>query len=118
MQKIESFGFLIHPLTIEDVAKKYKIATKAPKLAARVLKRRPPFVLSEIEGLKSATGTKARGWFVAVPLLPWQILDADEAYAVKKIVKAVKVAQKEGAGIVGSVAVILQKISASLDAIL
>ncbi|MFQ5574500.1 MAG: shikimate dehydrogenase [Terriglobia bacterium] len=101
MRKIESFGFLVHPLTIEDVAKKYKIANKAPKLAARVLKRRPPFVLSEIEGLESETGARARGWFVAVPLLPWQILDADDAYAIKKIVKAVKVAHKEGAGLVG-----------------
>ena len=98
---MDTFGFLLHPLSISDVAKKYRIANKAPKLAARVLKRRPPFVLSEITGVQSINGAKARGWLVAVPLLPWQILELDEDYVIKKIVKAIKVAQKEGAKIVG-----------------
>jgi predicted amino acid dehydrogenase len=99
---METFGFLLHPLNIKDIAKKYKIAEKvSPKVVASVLRRRRPFVLSEITGIKSLTGAEAMGWFVAVPLLPYQILELDEEYVIEKIVKATEIARKEGAKIVG-----------------
>lgn len=99
---MEEFAFLVHPMSVEDVAKKYKIASKvSPKMVATVLKRRRPFPLAEINGLRSKNGTEAHGWFVAVPLLPGQFRDLDEDYVVKKIAKACKVAEKKGAKIVG-----------------
>lgn len=99
---MQTFAFLIHPLNIDDVAKKYKIAKRvSPKVVGQVLRRRPPFVISEIEGIVSATGAEARGWFVVVPLLPWQFHKLDEDYVLEKIAKACKVAKKEGAKIVG-----------------
>lgn len=99
---MEEFAFLVHPMTIEDVAKKYKIALKVtPKMVGRVIKRRRPFALEEIEGVRSAVGTEAHGWFVAVPLLPWQFRQLEEDYVIKKIVKACEVARKNGARIVG-----------------
>lgn len=99
---MQTFAFLIHPLDIDDIAKKYKIAKRvSPKVVGQVLRRRPPFVVSEIEGIQSKTGVKARGWFVAVPLLPWQFAKLEEEYIIEKLVKACKVAKKEGAKIVG-----------------
>ncbi len=99
---MQTFAFLIHPLSIDDVAKKYKIAKRvSPKVVGQVLRRRPPFVISEIEGIVSATGAKAKGWFVVVPLLPWQFHQLEEDYVLEKIAKACKVARKEGAKIVG-----------------
>ncbi|MDI6689492.1 MAG: shikimate dehydrogenase [Actinomycetota bacterium] len=96
------FGFLVHPLSIEDVAKKYKIARKvSPKLVAGVLKRRRPFVISEATGIRSSTGAEAKGWFIAVPLLPHQMLELDEEFVIEKIVKACKIARKREARIVG-----------------
>jgi len=99
---MQTFAFLIHPLNIDDVAKKYKIAKRvSPKVVGKVLRRRPPFVISEIEGIVSVTGEKAQGWFVVVPLLPWQFHQLEEEYVLEKIAKACKVAKKEGANIVG-----------------
>ncbi len=99
---METFAFLIHPLDIDDIAKKYKIAKRvSPKVVGQVVRRRPSFVVSEIEGIQSKTGVKAKGWFIAVPLLPWQFTKLEEEYVVEKLAKACKVAKKEGAKIVG-----------------
>lgn len=99
---MEKFAFLVHPLDINDVAKKYRLATKvSPKVVASILRRRRPFVISEIEGIRSLTGVEAVGWFIAVPLLPWQLLQLEEEYVLEKLAKAVKVAKKQGAKIVG-----------------
>ncbi len=96
------FAFFVHPMSIEDVAKKYKIAKKvSSKLVASVLKRRRPFVLSQITGLTSKTGVTADGFFIAIPLLTWQFYELEEEYVIKKLVKGCKVAKREGAKIVG-----------------
>ncbi|TET52554.1 MAG: shikimate dehydrogenase [Actinobacteria bacterium] len=99
---LETFAFLIHPFDIQDVVKKYKIAGKvSPKIVASILKRRRPFVISEISGIKSSTGAEAHGFFVVVPLLPWQFVELEEDYIMEKIAKACKVSQKVGAKIIG-----------------
>ncbi|MBI4734293.1 MAG: shikimate dehydrogenase [Rubrobacteridae bacterium] len=99
---METFAFLVHPMDLDDVVKKYKIAKKiSPKMLASVLKRRRPFVLNEITGIKSKTGVEAMGWFIAVPFLPYQFVDLEEDYVIEKIVKACELGRKEGAKIVG-----------------
>jgi len=99
---METFGFLVHPMNINHVTKKYRIAKKVnPKVVASVLKRRRPFVVSEITGVKSLTGKEAIGWFVAVPFLPQQFYDLEQEYVIEKIAKACEIARKEGARIVG-----------------
>ncbi|HEY3375637.1 MAG TPA: hypothetical protein VGK02_11355 [Candidatus Aquicultor sp.] len=99
---METFGFLVHPMDIEDVVKKYKIAKKiSPKVVGSILKRRRPFVISEVSGIKSKTGAEAIGWFIVVPFLPHQFTDLDEDYVIEKIVKACDVGRKEGAKIIG-----------------
>jgi predicted amino acid dehydrogenase len=99
---METFAFLIHPMDINHVVKKYKIAKKvSPKMLESVLKRRRPFVLNEITGIRSKTGVEATGWFIAVPFLPHQFTELDEDYVIEKIVKACEVGRKEGAKIVG-----------------
>ena len=98
-----TFGFLVHPFDITDVTKKYKIAKKmSPKLVAQILKRRPPFIYSEIKGIKSDFNEKeALGWFAIVPLMPWQFYELDNSYVVEKIEKACKKVEKQGAKIIG-----------------
>ncbi len=99
---METFGFLLHPMDIEDIRRRYKIARKMPpKLVAGIVSRRRPFVLSEIEGVESLTGATAKGWFVAVPFLPNQFFELKEKYVIDKIVKATEVAREAGAKIVG-----------------
>lgn len=99
---METFGFLIHPMDIDDVARKYKIAKKInPKVVERVVKRRRPLVVSQITGIRSITGKEATGWFIAVPFLPHQFFDLDQDYVIEKIAKACEIGRKEGARIVG-----------------
>lgn len=97
-----TFAFLVHPLNMEDVAKKYRLAKKlSPRVVASVLKRRRSFVLSEPSEIKSKNGASAQGWFVVVPLLPWQFYELDEDFVIGKISQACQVAHKQGADIVG-----------------
>lgn len=99
---MEQFAFIIHPMDIQHIAKKYRVAEKLPKrLVATMLRRKKPWPVSEITGIRSATGKEARGWFIAVPLLPHQILNLKERYVVKKIIKGCQVADEMGAKIVG-----------------
>lgn len=97
-----NFGFLLHPMSVDDVAKKYKIATKvSPKVVGTVLKRRRPFVISHISGVRSTTGVRAPGRFAIVPLLPNQFFELEEEFVIDKIVKACKACARDGARVVG-----------------
>jgi fatty aldehyde-generating acyl-ACP reductase len=99
---IAKFAFILHPLDMGAITRKYKFAEKVPdKLVAWTLKHKKPWALSEITGVMSRTGQQAVGWFIAVPLLPSQILDLKEKYVVKKIIKGCEVAEELGARIVG-----------------
>lgn len=99
---MEKFAFILHPLDMGQITRKYRIARKIPeKLVAGAFKHKRPWAISEITGAKSPTGKEAMGWFIVVPLLPHQILNLREKYVIKKIVKGCKVASKLGAKIVG-----------------
>ncbi len=99
---VARFAFIIHPLDMGGITRTYKFAEKLPdKLVAWTLKHKKPWALSEITGIKSNTGQEAVGWFIAVPLLPSQILDLKEKFVVKKIIKGCEVAEQLGARIVG-----------------
>jgi predicted amino acid dehydrogenase len=99
---MEKFAFIVHPLDIKDVSKKYKMAEKVPpKLVASALKRKRPFVFSEITGIHSVTGKEAMGWFISVPLLPSQFLELEEKFLLKRLVRACRIAEELGAGIMG-----------------
>jgi fatty aldehyde-generating acyl-ACP reductase len=99
---VEKFAFIIHPLDMGIVTRRYKIADRIPKrIVESMIKRKRPWAISEITGIKSKTGREAVGWFVVVPLLPNQILNLREKFVMKKIIKGAEVAAKLGAGIVG-----------------
>lgn len=99
---VAKFAFILHPLDMGTVTRKYKFTEKLPdKLVAWTIKHKKPWAISEITGIESKTGKKAVGWFIVVPLLPSQILDLKEKFVIKKIIKGVEVAEELGAGIVG-----------------
>lgn len=96
------FAFLVHPMSLSDVYRKYSFARKVnPKLVKGVLRRRRPFVVGTMEGIVSATGEQAEGLIVVVPFLPEQFYSIAEEKVVRKIARAVEVAAEEGAEIVG-----------------
>lgn len=100
---METFAFIIHPIEAKrDVARKYPIARFLPeRMVEWAIKFKEPMVLSHITGVRSLTGAEAEGWFVGCPLTPRQMSTLPVDFVYEKIIKAGKLAQQQGARIVG-----------------
>ncbi len=95
------FGFVIHPLSMQDVMRKYPIAKRIPnKVMRKVIEKLPPVKVSEITGITSSFA-EAKGYFVGVPLLPDQLLSLPLDTVERKIVKACQIAEGMGAQVIG-----------------
>jgi predicted amino acid dehydrogenase len=95
------FAFLIHPLSSEDVSRKFSLARYLPeKWTNRLLAKLPPMKISEITGVESAYG-RTSGNFVGVMLTSRQMVELPEAYVLKRIIEAGRKAEKLGAKILG-----------------
>lgn len=101
--KTIDFGFIIHPLNIEDIITRVKGTKRLPpEFVEKCFARLPAFKYSEISGITStATGKTISGAFIGCPLTTEQMLNLPEHHVIQKIVKAGKVAEKMGAGLVG-----------------
>lgn len=99
---MNTFAFIFHPLDASDVARKYTFAKYLPPLVIEFgLKLMPPVVASKITGIKSATGASAEGWFVGCTLTARQMLQLDQDYVIRKIIRAAQKAEELGAKIIG-----------------
>ncbi|MCK8816985.1 saccharopine dehydrogenase NADP-binding domain-containing protein [Natroniella sulfidigena] len=99
---MEKFGFIIHPLEVADVARKFPVCDFLPShLVESMIKLVPPFEVSKITGVRSELGVEAEGWFVGCPLTSRQILELPTEEVMEKIIAAGIKAQKLGAKIVG-----------------
>jgi len=102
---MENFAFVIHPLDPKrDVARRYPILPQVlPAPLIRLLARRwPPLLLSHIVGVRSeGTGERAQGWLVACPLTATQMLHLPPQAVYDKVVRAGRLAQRQGARILG-----------------
>ena len=98
-----NFAFIIHPMDIQDIMNRVKGAKMLPPgLVERCFARVPAFKYSEISGITSkATGESISGAFIGCTLTTEQMLNLPEHYVLQRIVKAGKVAERTGAGIVG-----------------
>ncbi len=95
------FAFCIHPITYEDISRKYTLLGKLPKgLLDRIIRIMPPSKVSEINGANSIYGS-CDGWFIGLPLVTQQIVSLPEEFVVKKIIQAGKLAESLGAKILG-----------------
>ena len=100
---VTRFAFVIHPLSPKQAAKRYPVAKYLPdSLLESIMKGMKPQVISEITGIKSKTGAETSGIFIGVPLTPHMMTKAlplEHSYG--KIVEAAKIAEREGAQIIG-----------------
>ncbi len=95
------FSFIIHPLDIEDIFRKYKFMRSWPKnLVRAVMRRVPPIFASNITGVRSAYGS-VEGCFIGVPLTSAQMLELPPEITTGKIIAAGRKAAKLGAKIIG-----------------
>ncbi|KAB2953101.1 shikimate dehydrogenase [Heliorestis acidaminivorans] len=98
---MKRFAFIIHPITANDVIRKFPwmgfFSESAIEMATRYM---PPVKTSYIEGVRSPYGT-VDGFFIACPLTSKQMLSLPEEYVVDRIEKACHKAIKMGAEIIG-----------------
>ncbi|WP_422447722.1 saccharopine dehydrogenase NADP-binding domain-containing protein [Thermoanaerobacterium sp. DL9XJH110] len=98
---MDNFAFIIHPIDISDVSRKFGFMKKLPEgIVEGIMKNMPPVRVSHITGVKSPYN-EVEGWFVGCPLTTRQMMTLPEEYVLKKIIKAGKLAEKLGARIVG-----------------
>lgn len=96
------FAFLIHPLRIEDFARKYAFTRRLPApLVEQVFKWIPPRLVSHITGIRSATGARAEGWFIGLPLTPKTLLESPLPFVYRRLIQAGRLAEALGARIFG-----------------
>jgi len=95
------FAFLAHPRNLKDATNKFFFLKFLPKpILLLFLKHMWPVIASEITGFKDLNGKPVRGYFIVISMLPEQILK-DKKHVTKKIIQAIKLAEKRGANIVG-----------------
>src|SRR5581483_10887352 len=102
-ERMQHFAFIIHPIDARrDVGRKYPIARHLPEsLVEWYIKRRDPLIVADVVGVRSLTGEEARGWFIACPLTPRQMLSLPLDFVWDKLEKCGRIAQEVGAGILG-----------------
>jgi len=97
------FAFIIHPLDVSDIVKKFKFAKKLPRrIVEGGFRFSPAFKVATIKGITSAsTGKIISGSFIVCPLTTRQMLHMPERYVLRRIIKAGRLAEKAGARILG-----------------
>lgn len=100
---MQQFAFIIHPIDVRrDVARHYPVARYLPEaLIEWYIRRRDPIVVGDINGIVSPTGEEARGWFIACPLTPRQMLSLPDETVLRKLEQCGVLARSLGAGIMG-----------------
>jgi len=98
---VGTFGFIIHPIDVSDVSRKFPVAKKLPDRWVEFgMSLMPPIKISHITGVESRYG-KAEGWFVSCPLTPRLMLGLPEEKVLRKITAAGQMAADLGAKVVG-----------------
>lgn len=98
---MDKFAFMIHPLDVQDVQRKFPMAKYLPEpVIERFLRLAPPFKASTITGIRSDFN-EVEGYFVACPLTSSQIVKLPLEQVIRRIIQGGKIAEKLGAKILG-----------------
>lgn len=96
------FAFLVHPRNIDDVFRKYPFARIFPKfIVEKLLYLYWPVVVSRVTGLKTVDDNgEIPGLIITIPLTAKQMIQ-HRKLALKKILRATKMAKNYGVKIIG-----------------
>lgn len=98
---MQNFAFMIHPMHVGDVARKFKFAKFVPdRVMERAFAMLPSMKVSHITGVYSPY-EEAEGWFIACPLTARLMMSLPQSYVLNKIIQGGRVAEKLGAKILG-----------------
>ena len=107
-RRVNRFAFVIHPLSQQYLTKTPPldwIANVSPptvmNLVEKAVAYTPPFIYSEVSGIKSPTGDEAEGWLITVGGTPREIMAHGPEFTYSRLLAAAKLAKKLGAQIMG-----------------
>jgi predicted amino acid dehydrogenase len=96
------FAFILHPLRIADFARKYPFVRHLPeRFVEAAFSRIGPRLVSHITGIQSATGARAEGWFIGLPLTPRLLMASPLEFVYQRLIQSGRIAEAQGARIVG-----------------
>ena len=96
------FCFVIHPLSLEDVAR-YEpgAAGKGAPIVRKIMEWMPPWATVHVTGVRTPDGRETEGWFVTAPLFPEQMMEFPREEVYKRIVRAIEIGAELGAQVAG-----------------
>lgn len=100
---MQKFAFIIHPIDVRrDFARDMPISRYLPiPVLEMIARRRDPWPIARITGVRSPTGAELEGWLIALPLTPRQFLSLPLDFVYDRLAQAGHIAEELGAGILG-----------------
>lgn len=99
---VRRFAFLLHPVRSEYFYKVLPPLRRLPETwVERAFALLPPFKLSHITGIESATGARAEGWFIVLPMTPRELFRRPWPQVRERLIRAGRIAERLGAQILG-----------------
>src|SRR5579884_139967 len=99
---VPKFCFVVHPLSLEDVARYEPSAKgKGAPIIRKIMEWMPPWAAAHVTGVRTPDGRETEGWFVSASLLPEQMMDFPREEVYKRIVRAIEIGTELGAQIAG-----------------
>jgi predicted amino acid dehydrogenase len=107
-KRVNRFAFVIHPLSQEyfKVVRPIEMLSRvSPPLfmdsLEKVMAYAPPFVYSQVSGIRSPSGVEAEGWLISVGGTPREIMSHAPEFTYRRLLAAAEMAKKLGAQIMG-----------------
>ncbi|HUY40843.1 MAG TPA: shikimate dehydrogenase [Candidatus Dormibacteraeota bacterium] len=99
---VPKFCFVIHPVSLDDVARYEPSAKgKGAPIVRKILEWMPAWTAVHVTGVRTPDGRETEGWFVATGLLPEQMLELPREDVYARILSAIDLGVELGAQIAG-----------------
>ena len=99
---MNKFCFVIHPLSLEDVARYEPGAKgKGDAIMRKIMEWMPPWAVVHVTGVRAPDGREIEGWFVSAPLLPEQMIEFPREEVYARILEAIQIGVDLGAQVAG-----------------
>jgi len=99
---LNKFCFVIHPLSLEDVARYEPGAKgKGAPIIRKIMSWMPAYAAVHVTGVCTPDGRETEGWFVAAPLLSDQMLEFPREDVYNHILRAIEIGAELGAQVAG-----------------
>jgi fatty aldehyde-generating acyl-ACP reductase len=99
---MNKFCFVVHPLSLDDVARYEPGARgKGEAIIRKIMEWMPPWAAVHVTGVRAPDGREIEGWFVSACLLPEQIVELPREEVYRRVVSAIEIGAGLGAQVAG-----------------